>query len=38
LFKVSCETADTCLPGDLTVLPSEAVLRSDALTKEGCKR
>jgi len=38
LLKVSCETADTCLPGDLTVLPSEAVLRSDALTKEGCKR
>lgn len=31
LFKVSCETADTCRPGDLTVLSSEDVLRLDLL-------
>ena len=26
LFKVACDTADTCLPGDLVVLPAEAVM------------
>jgi hypothetical protein len=30
LFKVSCETADTCLPGDLLVLPAEEVLHHSA--------
>lgn len=38
LFKVSCETADTCLPGDLTVLPAEDILRSDTVTKESGRR
>jgi hypothetical protein len=38
LFKVSCETADTCLPGDLTVLPAGDVLRSDTLPKESGRR
>ena len=31
LFKVSCEIADTCLPGDLTVLSAEEVLRLGTL-------
>lgn len=31
LFKVSCETADSCLPGDLLVLPAEEILRHGAL-------
>ena len=31
LFKVSCEIADTCLPGDLTVLPAADVLQLGTL-------
>ena len=31
LFKVACEIADTCLPGDLKVLPADEVLRLGAL-------
>lgn len=31
LFKVSCETADTCLPGDLLVIPASDLLRPGAL-------
>jgi hypothetical protein len=33
LFKVSCEIAETCLPGDLVILPAADVLGMDALPK-----
>lgn len=28
-FKVACEIADTCLPGDLTILPAAEVHKRD---------
>jgi hypothetical protein len=33
LFKVSCEIAETCLPGDLVILPATDVLGMNALPK-----